>query len=181
VSLATGPRPLLAPVGPAPAPLHILGRVVDGAVITIGAFLTLAVFVNVVLHQFGRDMAWLTELGEMMMVWVTFLGGASAARRGLHMSINEFIDKLGPAARQKADAVVAGLSGLLMALVSHYGWHLVQGNWDNTLTVLSWPMAWHYMGMAVGCTLMAVFMLFDAWQAARGVPREQRYPSAHGL
>jgi TRAP-type C4-dicarboxylate transport system permease small subunit len=52
----------------------------------------------------------------------------------------------------------------------------VGGNWGNQLTVLEWPMAIQYMGMAVGCTLMAVFVAFDVWQTLRGVPREQRYP-----
>jgi TRAP-type transport system small permease protein len=44
--------------------------------------------------------------------------------------------------------------------------------------VLGWPMALQYMGMAVGCSLMAVFVGFDAWRAATGVPREQRYAAA---
>jgi hypothetical protein len=36
-------------------------------------------------------------------------------------------------------------------------------------------MAYQYMGMAVGSTLMAVFVAWDLWQIARGVPREIRY------
>ena len=52
------------------------------------------------------------------------------------------------------------------------------GNWGNELTVLQWPMAVQYMGMAVGCTLMTVFVGFDLWQILRGVPRELRYPAA---
>jgi TRAP-type transport system small permease protein len=36
-------------------------------------------------------------------------------------------------------------------------------------------MAVQYMGMAVGCSLMALFVAWDLWQIARGVPREIRY------
>ena len=64
---------------------------------------------------------------------------------------------------------------MLLVLV-RYGWSLVDGNWGNQLTVLQWPMAIQYMGMAVGCSLMAVFVAFDVWQILRGVPRETRYP-----
>ncbi len=39
-------------------------------------------------------------------------------------------------------------------------------------------VALQYMGMAVGCTAMLVFVAFDFWQIARGVPREQRYGNA---
>ena len=31
--------------------------------------------------------------------------------------------------------------------------------------------------MAIGCTLMAVFVSFDLWQIVCGIPREQRYPA----
>jgi len=37
-------------------------------------------------------------------------------------------------------------------------------------------MAIQYMGMAVGCTLMAVFVAWDLTQILRGVPRDVRYP-----
>ncbi len=169
--------PLLAPAAPAPLPIRGLGRLVDWAVIAIGASMATLVFTNVGLRVIGKDLAWVTELGELLMVWVTFLGGACAAQRGAHMTITEFIDKLAPAKRRWADAAVQGLClGMLLILV-RYGWSLVSTNWDNQLTVLEWPMAVQYMGMAVGCTLMAVFVAFDVWQILRGVAREHRYPA----
>ena len=170
---------LLTPVAPAPAPVRWLGRCVDWAVIAIGATMALMVFVNVCLHLFHHDLAWVTEFGELLMVWVTFLGGACAAQRGAHMTITEFIDKLEAPRRRWADAAVQGLCLFMLLVLVRYGWNLVGGNWGNQLTVLQWPMAIQYMGMAVGCSLMAVFVAWDLWQVLRGVPREQRYPSDH--
>ena len=170
--------PLLAPGAPGPLPIRFLGRVVDWAVIAIGAGMAALVFFNVSLHLINKDLAWVTELGELLMVWVTFLGGACATQRGMHMSINEFVDKLSPAARQRADAAILLLSLAILLVLTRFGWSLVQGNWGNQLTVLEWPMAIQYMGMAVGCTLASVFVAFDLWQTLRGVPREQRYPPA---
>jgi len=167
--------PLLAPVAAAPLPIRWLGRTVDWAVIGIGATMATMVFANVCLHLVDKDLAWVTEFGELLMVWVTFLGGACAAQRGAHMTITEFIDKLAPAKRRWADlAVQAACLAMLLVLV-RFGWSLVDGNWGNQLTVLEWPMAIQYMGMAVGCTLMALFVAWDVWQIARGVPREARY------
>jgi TRAP-type transport system small permease protein len=172
-------QPLLTPVAPAPWPIRLLGRTVDWAVIAIGAGMAGLVFFNVCLHIIHLDLAWVTELGELLMVWVTFLGGACAAQRGVHMSINEFIDKLSPERRRWADAAILALCLGMLLVLTRYGWSLVQANWDNQLTVLEWPMAIQYMGMAVGCTLAAVFVAFDLWQTLRGVPREQRYPEGH--
>lgn len=171
--------PLLAPGAPAPLPIRLLGRLVDWSVIGIGATMALMVFVNVVLHAVHLDLAWVTEFGELLMVWVTFLGGACAAQRGAHMTITEFIDKLEAPQRRWADAAVQGACLVMLLILAHYGWNLVDVNWGNQLTVLQWPMAIQYMGMAIGCTLMAVFVGFDVWQILRGVPRALRYAPDH--
>jgi TRAP-type transport system small permease protein len=160
--------------------VRLLGRVVDWTVIGIGALMAGLVFFNVCLHLIDKDLAWVTELGELLMVWVTFLGGACAAQRGLHMSINEFVDKLSPQRRRWADAAISLLCLLMLLVLTRYGWSLVGSNWGNQLTVLEWPMAVQYMGMAVGCTLSSVFVAVDLWQTLAGVPRELRYPSAAG-
>lgn len=173
----TASAPLLAPVARAPLPLLWLGRAIDWTVIAIGATMALLVFFNVSLHLFNKDLAWVTELGELLMVWVTFLGGACASQRGAHMTITEFIDKLTPPKRRWADAAVQASCLVMLLVLVRFGWSLVGTSWDNQLTVLEWPMAIQYMGMAIGCTLMAVFVAFDLWQILRGVPREDRYPT----
>ncbi len=169
---------LLSPVAAAPLPIRLLGRMVDWTVIGIGSVMVVLVFLNVSLHVFGKDLAWVTELGELLLVWVTFLGGACAAQRGAHMTITEFIDKLEPAPRRWADAAVLVVCLVMLLVLVRYGWSLVAGNWGNELTVLAWPMAIQYMGMAVGCSLMAAFVAFDLWQVVQGVPRELRYPAS---
>jgi TRAP-type transport system small permease protein len=171
-------KPLLAPVAPAPFAVRLIGRTVDWVVITIGAVMATMVFINISLHVVNKDLAWVTEFGEMLMVWVTFLGGACAAQRGSHMTITEFIDKLTPPKRRWADAGVQTVSLLMLLVLARFGWSLVSGNWGNELTVLGWPMAIQYMGMAIGCSLMAFFVAFDLWLILRGVPRELRYPAS---
>jgi TRAP-type transport system small permease protein len=167
--------PLLAPLPPAPWVIRLIGRTVDWIVIAIGAVMAIMVFINVCLHLVHMDLAWVTEFGELLMVWVTFLGGACAAQRGAHMTITEFIDKLPTRRRRWADLAVQSACLVMLGVLVRFGWSLVGGNWGNELTVLQWPMAVQYMGMAVGCTLMGVFVAWDVWQILRGVPREVRY------
>jgi TRAP-type transport system small permease protein len=91
------------------------------------------------------------------------------------MTITEFIDKLPTRRRRWADLAVQSACLVMLGVLVRFGWSLVGGNWGNELTVLQWPMAVQYMGMAVGCTLMGVFVAWDVWQILRGVPREVRY------
>jgi TRAP-type C4-dicarboxylate transport system permease small subunit len=160
-----------------PPLIRWIGKLVDWLVIGLGGSLAVLIFINVVMHAAGKDLAWLTELGEMIMVWVTFLGGAAAAQRGAHMSINEFLDKLKPTERKWADAAVQTFTLAIVAVVLYYGVGIVRGSWGNVLTTLEWPMAWQYMPLPLGMGLMGVFVGWDLILILRGVPREQRYPS----
>jgi TRAP-type C4-dicarboxylate transport system permease small subunit len=160
---------------PAPSLIRWLGRGVDWAVIGIGAVMIVLVFCNVVLHVFGKDFAWMTELGELLMVWVTFLGGAAAAQRGAHMTITEFLDKLGPGRRLAADAAIQAACMVILGYLIYYGTGIVQSSWGNTLTTLEWPMAWQYIPLPLAAALMFVFGGWDLLQIVRRVPREQRY------
>ena len=161
----------------APPLIRWIGKLVDWSVIGLGGSLAVLIFINVVMHAMGKDLAWLTELGEMIMVWVTFLGGAAAAQRGAHMSINEFLDKLTPERRKWADAAVQIFTLVVVGVVLFFGVRIVQSSWGNVLTTLEWPMAWQYMPLPLGMALMGVFVSWDLVQILRGVPREQRYPA----
>jgi TRAP-type transport system small permease protein len=165
------------PLAPSPLVIRWLGKSVDWLVICIGAALATLIFLNVVLHAFGKDLAWLTELGELLMVWVTFLGGAAAAQRGAHMSINEFLDKLTPQKRRWADAAVQVFTLVILAIVLFYGLKIVSSSWDNVLTTLEWPMAVQYIPLPLGIGAMVVFVSWDLIQILRGVPRDLRYPT----
>jgi TRAP-type transport system small permease protein len=160
----------------APFFLRALAHVVDWSVIGIGAVMIVLVFLNVVLHLFGRDLAWVTEFGELLMVWVTFLGGVAAAHRGLHMSIPEFLDKLSPAKRRLADLAIQALCAVILCLLFYFGLKIVMGSWNNTLTTLEWPMAWQYIPLPLAAGLMLCFAGWDGYRTLRGDTHDMRYP-----
>jgi TRAP-type C4-dicarboxylate transport system permease small subunit len=170
-------QPLL-PVGPPlPPPLRWLGVAVDALIVAIGATMITLVFFNVLLRVFSLDFAWVTELAELLMVWVTFLGGAAAARRGAHMTITEFIDKLQGCRRRVADGVIDAVAAVVLALLVAYGINLVRASWGNELSVLQIPMSFQYLGMPVGCAAMLAFVLWDLAQIIQGRDRAQRWPA----
>jgi TRAP-type C4-dicarboxylate transport system permease small subunit len=169
-------RRALLPAGPAaPLPIRLLGAAVDWAVVALGAAMVALVFVNVVFHVFGGDVAWTTELAEFMMVWVTFLGGAAATRRGAHMRITEFLDKLAGVSRRWADAAIQTLALFVLGLLVWFGLSIVTASRGNILTVLDWPMAWQYLSLPVGSAATFVFVAWDLVQIVRGRPAAERY------
>lgn len=169
-------RRALLPAGPAaPLPIRLLGAAVDWAVVALGAAMVALVFVNVVFHVFGGDVAWTTELCEFMMVWVTFLGGAAATRRGAHMRITEFLDKLPGLPRRWADAAIQALTLFVLGLLVWFGLGIVAAGRSNILTVLDWPMSWQYLSLPAGSAATFVFVAWDLVQIVRGRPAAERY------
>jgi len=168
-------RPMLPSAPPAPPLLAAFGALVDWTVVLIGATMIVLVFINVVLHIFGKDLAAVTESAELLMVWVTFLSGACAARRGAQMTITEFIDMLGGKARERADAAVDLVAIGMLVLLFWYGINLVIVGWGNELTVLQIPMSFQYLGMPVGVAAILVWTLYDLWLILQGKTRAQRW------
>jgi len=165
---------------PAPAPIALLGAVVDWAVVAIGAVMIVLVFVNVVMHVIHRDLAWVIELSELLMVWVTFLGGAAAARRGSHMRITEFIDKLQGKRRIWADAAIEVVALAVLGLLIYFGWNLVGAGWTNRLTVLDWPMSFQYLGLPIGAGAAFVFVAWDLALILKGRSHAERFGAPAG-
>lgn len=158
-----------------PAFIRAFGVFIDGATVAMGAAIVCLVFANVVLHAVGRDMAWTTELSELLMVWVTFIGGAAAARRGEHVAIVELVDLLKARPHQWADGMAQLVSAFVLCLLIWYGIGIAQSAWGNQLTVLGWPVSIEYLALPVGSAATLVFVGFDLVQIAHGLPRSARY------
>lgn len=171
------PAALLLPPGPpAPWPIVWLGRLVDWAVVVIGATMATMIFSNVIVHNaFHGDIAWTTEFGELLMVWVTFLGAAAATRRGAHMVIAELLDRLSGAARRRADAAIQFIVLVTLGLLAWHGIGIVQAGMMSQLTVLGWPMATQYAALPVASVITMVFVLWDLTQILRGKSNAERY------
>jgi TRAP-type C4-dicarboxylate transport system permease small subunit len=158
-----------------PVFIRAFGAFIDGATVAMGAAIVCLVFANVVLHVVGRDMAWTTELSELLMVWVTFIGGAAAARRGEHVAIVELVDLLKARPHQWADGMAQLVSAFVLCLLIWYGIGIAQSAWGNQLTVLGWPVSIEYLALPVGSAATLVFVGFDLVQIAHGLPRSARY------
>lgn len=160
----------------APAPVRWLGRVVDWTVILMGMLMVILVFTNVVMHNlFDRDVALTTELCELLMVWVTLLGGAAAARRGSHMAIMELVDRLGGRVRQAIEILIESLVLVTLGLLTWYGVGITQAGMTSVLIVLQWPMAAQYAALPVASAITMVFVGWDLLAIFRQRTRAQRF------
>jgi TRAP-type C4-dicarboxylate transport system permease small subunit len=143
-----------------PKLLRWLGAAIDWAVAGAGALVIALVFYNVlsryILHT---DVAWSSELSTLLLIWISFIGGAMAVRRNAHLGVTEFIMGLKPAARSRIDAAVLALTALALGLLVYFGITLTAMSWDNIAIAIRISNGWWYLAMPVGCGLMLVFVL----------------------
>ena len=172
----TGKTRELLPRGPEQAlPIFLLAKLIDWALVIAAAVMIVLVFFNVCAHAVGHDLAQTTEACELMMVWVSFLGGASIIRRAGHMTITEFIDKLNARQRRFADFFVQLISLIILWVLFRSGLTIIDNNWGNILTVLDIPMSWQYMPLSIGSGAGMIFIAYDLYQILSGKSREERY------
>lgn len=166
----------LLPRGPVQAwPIHMLARLVDWALVCAAAVMVVLVFFNVCAHAAGHDLTATTEACELLMVWVSFIGGASIIRSSGHMTITEFIDKLEGKARLVADFCVQVVAFVVLGILFWYGLIIVDNSWGSILTVLNIPMAYQYMPLPIASVVSMIFVAYDLYQILRGKTREERY------
>jgi TRAP-type transport system small permease protein len=172
--------PWLPPGPAAPAPLRWLGLAVDWTLVVMGGLMATLIFANVLAHGLLRlDVAVTTELCELLMVWVTFLGAATATRHGAHMRIGELIERLSRVRRLWADAAIQTVVMGTLALLVWYGIGVTTMGWLSTMSVSGWAMAWIYMALPAASALTMVFVAWDLWQiVVLGRTHEERYRGA---
>lgn len=157
------------PAHPEPAPLRRLGDAVDIAVAATGAALALLMTLNVAGRAlFNSDISANVELGEFLLVWATFLGGASAARRGAHMRIVEGLLMMPPKLRRRVEVAIRVLVLAVLGALVWNGAKIAAIAMDQTTTVLYWPVGLAYAAMPTGSAIAFVFVAHEAWRLWRG-------------
>ncbi|MGL4439722.1 MAG: TRAP transporter small permease [Bosea sp. (in: a-proteobacteria)] len=160
---------LYRPTLPEPAPLRVLGDLIDIILVGLATALIVIMFTNVLARGIlNVDIAWNTEFGEFCLVWATFIGAAAAARRGAHMRISELVEAAHPRLRRVLEVATRTGVLLLLGLLVWRGMLIVDRNMDQQMSVLYWPVGLQYLAMPAGSALTAIYVAYDLSLLVRG-------------
>lgn len=138
----------------------LLGRALDWFLVLGGGGLTAVVMANVVArYVFNISLAWVNEMGEFTLLWLTFLGGARAIQLGAHLSITELVDAAGPGARRVLGWLAEAMAAAVLVGFLVWGTALSRQMMGQTLSVTYIPMGLAYAAMPVGAALGLLFIL----------------------
>ncbi len=107
--------------------------------------------------------AWTEEISRYLLMWITFIGAATAIRRGTHIGVEAlqaFLpDLLARASRFVIDIVTLGF----LACLCWFGVTIADRMQIQTMTVIEWPMSIVYGGVLLGCILMFYRYIRVVW------------------
>jgi len=130
------------------------------------------------------SLPWSEELSRFLMVWVSMLGGAVAARRRMHVGFSAAVSRLPPGPRR---ATRAGAGILALGIFACMAWYGIRLSWFNMAQLsaaLEWPMGIPYAAIPAGAALLVLFLLEEVARTIAGAegsgppPGLQAGPSA---
>lgn len=133
-----------------------LWSVIDIVMALLMAAMIVLVFANVVLrYGFSSGIRQSVELARLWFVWIVMLGAAVALRRGEHLAVAEFSERLLPRAvpwlRRLCWIVVIVAVGMLFIGALRQ----TLANWNNISQLTGLPSALFYLAGVVSAVLMA--------------------------
>lgn len=124
------------------------------------AGLLVVVTLQVILrYGFASAPFWSEEVGRYCLVWSVLLGAAVSVRRGGHIRVDIFAERLPPRARRALRRGLRALSCALFALMAWYAVDAALFLTTMTSTGLRVPMAWPFAAVPLAFAAAALFAL----------------------
>ena len=142
-------------------------KTVSYTLIVMMAVMTATIIIQVFLRYiFSYSLSWSEEVARYLMIWVAFLGGSLALKKGLHIGVELMITRL----RQGVKRWVLLFSQLLIFLFLVFltigGMKLTWAVRDQSSPALLFSMSLAYLSAPVGGLFMAIqsfHLLIKEW------------------
>ena len=119
--------------------------------------MTLTVALQVICrYLLGAALTWSEEFSRYGLVWITFLGGSVAVKRGAHMGVEALLNALSPQARKTVQllTLLCVMGFLLIATIK--GGQLALFNMKQHSPAMGVPMGVVYSAIPTGCLIMLI-------------------------
>jgi len=140
---------------------HIARLLLGGiSVATFGVLVVVVLLGVFTRHVMQDQVRWSEELARLLLVWISFLGGAIAYIDDKHLGVDLFVSRLDPAAARVAaifcHLLVLGFGFFVMGVG---GTRIVMDRFDSgqLLPALQLNRAWFYLAIPVSGWLISLF------------------------
>lgn len=130
-----------------------------GVIILMAAFTVLITIAVGLRYILGMGLEWSEEAGRYLMIWMGFLAASLALRESAHVGIVVFRAALPPRVRRWVVLAGALLVAVFLAVVTYQAVRLVIMVIPQESLVIPFSMAWPYLAIPIGSSLMLLQLL----------------------
>ncbi len=118
---------------------------------------------------FSSSLGWGPEFVRYSIIWMVFIGGSVAARRGVHISIDALQSALPANAARWLTAAILAISSVFCAYLAYEAVGFVQqsARFGQLTSSMRIPLWWVIMAIPIGCSLMCLRFAERAVTVAR--------------
>jgi TRAP-type C4-dicarboxylate transport system permease small subunit len=133
----------------------IVNRIAEIGIIIIISIMAVVVFAEVLFrYALHLPLFWTEEFARYCLVWSSLLGAGVALKRGEHIAVTFFADKLPKGIQLWMPLVVQIFIAALLGVIFWGGLYLVIITRHQLSPALRIPMSWPYMAVPVGFLIM---------------------------
>lgn len=145
-----------------------IGALIDAVAAWIGMAVLVAllsvVTLGIVTRALGNPFSWTDEMSGFLMVWLSCFGWIIATRRGAHIRIRFFQDKLPRQIWRGTEMAIQLALALFGAVVAVGGAHLAHVNHDIEAISIPVSTAWMYVPLIPAGAVAFIQGLVDFWR-----------------
>ena len=136
---------------------NLLNSVTEAVCCIFLLAMTLTVALQVICrYLLGAALTWSEEFSRYGLVWITFLGGGIAVKRGAHMGVEALVNALSPKTRKIVQLfTLLSVVGFLV-IATLKGFQLALFNMNQHSPAMGVPMGAVYLAIPIGCLIMLV-------------------------
>lgn len=164
-----------------PRALCVLGRWISGLTTAATALSAAAMLASLFLigwavvmrYAFNRAPVWVDDLVGLLLVAIVMLAAAQVLRRGEHIAVDVFTERLSGRAARWAQAFAVAAAALVALMLVINGWQsAMQSRQFGIVTEgrLEWPVWLLMLLLPAGGALMTLVCAEALWRLALGLP-----------
>ena len=144
----------------------IINRITEVILIVVLSAMAVVVFLQVIFrYVLNFPLFWTEEFARYCLVWSSLLGSAVAVKRGQHIAVTIFLERLPPSLRRAMTIIALVSVAVVLSIILWGGIQLVAVTRAQISPALRISMSIPYLAVPVGAALMLVHTLGFIYQA----------------
>lgn len=132
--------------------------------------MAIIIFLQVISRYiFQSPLPWSEELARFLFIWITFIGGVMAARKGSHIGVEIVVN----AFNNKGKKIIIFISSIITSFFFGLTFYLSVSVFDKmmvqTSPAMGLPIGYPYLGVIIGSLLMCLWYAVYAFKTIKGV------------